>query len=241
MLVLEARNLTKSYGTAEARVEALRGVDLQIQKGEWVAIMGPSGSGKSTLLNIVGGIETPSSGQVLLESVDLAMLDDDQRTLIRRQRIGFIFQSFNLLQTLTAEENVALPLVLDGVKPAEASERALEKLKQVGVAHRRHHVPSTMSGGEQQRVAIARALAIEPAILLADEPTGNLDSAMGAQVIRLMRQLVEDRQQTIVMVTHDPQVAALADRIVHVRDGLIESDEPAYSGTGRGGYDEQHA
>jgi putative ABC transport system ATP-binding protein len=225
MLVLEARDITKSYGSAEARVEALRGVDLQVTKGEWVAIMGPSGSGKSTLLNILGGIEVPTSGQALLESIDLATLTDDQRTLIRRQRIGFIFQSFNLLPTLTAEENVALPLVLDGVKPAEASARAIEKLTQVGVAHRRHHVPSAMSGGEQQRVAIARALAIEPALLMADEPTGNLDSANGAQVIRLLRQLVEERDHTIVMVTHDAEVASLADRIIHVRDGLIESEE----------------
>lgn len=232
MLVLEARDLTKSYGTAEARVEALRGVDLEVSKGEWVAIMGPSGSGKSTLLNIVGGIETPSSGQVALEGVDLASLDDDQRTIMRRQRIGFIFQSFNLLPTLTAEENVALPLVLDGMKADEASRRALETLEQVGVAHRRHHVPGAMSGGEQQRVAIARALAIQPALLLADEPTGNLDSAMGTQVVKLLRKLVDDRQQTIIMVTHDPEVAAKADRIVKVRDGLIESDEPVLAGAG---------
>ncbi len=227
MLVLEARDLTKIYGAADARVEALRGVDLQVIKGEWVAIMGPSGSGKSTLLNIVGGIEVPTSGQILVEGVDLASLSDDQRTIMRRKRLGFIFQSFNLLPTLTAEENVALPMVLDGVKPADASQRALQKLEQVGVAHRRRHVPGTLSGGEQQRVAIARALAIEPALLLADEPTGNLDSASGAQMVRLMRELVDDRRQTIIMVTHDPQLAALADRIVRVRDGQIESDEPA--------------
>lgn len=231
MYVLEAHDLTKVYGTAEARVEALCGVDLAVSKGEWIAIMGPSGSGKSTLLTIVGGIEIPTSGQVLLEGIDLASLNDDQRTIMRRQRLGFIFQSFNLLPTLTAEENVALPLVLDGMKPADASARAIEKLELVGLAHRRHHVPGTMSGGEQQRTAIARALAIEPALLLADEPTGNLDSAMGAQVVRLLRRLVEEDGQTIVMVTHDPQVAALADRIVRVRDGLIESDEPVLAGS----------
>jgi putative ABC transport system ATP-binding protein len=230
MQILEARDLTKVYGTDDVRVEALRGVDLSVNKGEWVAIMGPSGSGKSTLLNIVGGIEIPSTGQVLLEGIDMATLNDDQRTIMRRQRIGFIFQSFNLLPTLTAEENVALPLVLDGIKPNEASERAMERLEQVGVTHRRHHVPSTMSGGEQQRVAIARALAINPALLLADEPTGNLDSATGAQVVRLMRQLVDDRHHTIVMVTHDPQLATHADRIVRVRDGLIESDEAVLAG-----------
>ena len=145
MLILEACDLTKTYGTADVRVQALRGVDLQVNKGEWVAIMGPSGSGKSTLLNIVGGIEVPSSGQVLLEGMDMATLNDDQRTIMRRQRIGFIFQSFNLLPTLTAEENVALPLVLDGIKPADASQRAIERLEQVGVAHQKtsraqHHV-----------------------------------------------------------------------------------------------------
>ena len=236
MIVLEARDLTKTYGTAEVRVEALRGVDLQVNKGEWVAIMGPSGSGKSTLLNIIGGIEIPSTGQVLLEGMDLATLNDDQRTIMRRQRIGFVFQSFNLLPTLTALENVALPLVLDGVKPDEASRRAAEKLEQVGISHRKNHVPSTMSGGEQQRVAIARALAIEPAILLADEPTGNLDSTNGAQMVRLLRQLVDDRQQTIIMVTHDPQLATVADRIVRVRDGLIESDESSTVGAASAGY-----
>jgi putative ABC transport system ATP-binding protein len=192
-----------------------------------VAIMGRSGSGKSTLLCMLGGIETPTSGHVLLEGVDLATLSDDQRTLIRRQRIGFIFQSFNLLPILTAEENVSLPLELDGVPSAEARRRARDVLETVGIAARRTHIPSTLSGGEQQRVAVGRALAIEPAILLADEPTGNLDSANGQRLIEMLRGLVDERKQTIVMVTHDPGVAARADRVIHLCDGLVENEIPA--------------
>jgi putative ABC transport system ATP-binding protein len=224
MVVLEARVLTKTYGGGEFRVEALRGVDLKVEQGEFLAIMGPSGSGKSTLLRLLGGVDGPSSGQVLLEGVDLAGLTDDQRTIIRRKRIGFIFQSFNLLPTLSAEENVALPLELDGVASADAQRRAVAALELVGVAHRRTHLPSTLSGGEQQRTAIARALVIEPALLLADEPTGNLDSANGRQVTALLRRLVDERQHTIVMVTHDRNVAAHADRLICLRDGLVESD-----------------
>jgi putative ABC transport system ATP-binding protein len=161
---------------------------------------------------------------VLLVGVDLAALSDDERTIIRRKRIGFIFQSFNLLPTLSAEENVSLPLELDGVRSGEARRRAIASLELVAMSHRRTHLPSTLSGGEQQRVAIARALAIEPALLLADEPTGNLDSANGRQVTALLRRLVNERQQTIVMVTHDQAVAAQADRLVCLRDGLVESD-----------------
>lgn len=227
MYVLEARNVTKTYGEGEARVEALRGVDVAILPGEMVAIMGRSGSGKSTLLSMLGGIDAPSSGQVLLEGVDLATLSDDQRTLIRRQRIGFIFQSFNLLPILTAEENVALPLELDGCPAAEAMHRAREALELVGMSARRRHIPSMLSGGEQQRVAVARALVIDPAILLADEPTGNLDSANGERLITMLRNLVDQRQQTIVMVTHDASVAAKADRVIHLCDGLVEQTEHA--------------
>jgi len=230
MALLEARALTKTYGSGEFRVEALRGVDLCVQRGEFLAIMGPSGSGKSTLLHLLGGVDAPTSGQVLLEGTDLAMLPDDQRTIIRRSRIGFIFQSFNLLPTLTAEENVSLPLELAGVKTAEARRRARESLDLVGTFHRRTHLPGTMSGGEQQRVAIARALVIEPALLLADEPTGNLDSASGRQVTTLLRKLVGERRQTIVMVTHDREVAGCAGRLVCLRDGGIESDSGRTSG-----------
>ncbi|MEN6495247.1 MAG: ABC transporter ATP-binding protein [Thermoguttaceae bacterium] len=233
MYVLEARDVRKVYGEGEARVEALRGVDLGIPAGEMVAIMGRSGSGKSTLLCMLGGIDAPTSGEVLLEGIDLATLSDDQRTLMRRQRIGFIFQSFNLLPILTAEENVSLPLELDGVPSAEARRRAREVLDLVGMSSRRDHIPSTLSGGEQQRVAVARALAIKPALLLADEPTGNLDSANGQRLITMLRNLVDQQQQTIVMVTHDASVAAKADRVIHLSDGLVEhevtvGEEPPY-------------
>jgi putative ABC transport system ATP-binding protein len=224
MYVIETRGLKKAYGAEDVGVQALRGVDLQVSKGEFVAIMGPSGSGKSTLLHIVGGVEVPSDGQVLLEGEDLAAMNDDARTLIRRQRMGFIFQSFNLLPAFSAEENVTLPLELGGISSSEARRRAADMLKLVGVWHRRTHVPSTLSGGEQQRVAIARALVVEPALLLADEPTGNLDSVNGQQVVGLLRDLASERQQTIVMVTHDPDVAAQADRTVRLRDGLVEDD-----------------
>jgi putative ABC transport system ATP-binding protein len=229
MYVLEARGVKKSYGEGDARVDAVRGVDLRVRRGEFVAIMGKSGSGKSTLLCLLGGIDLPTGGEVLLEGENLAAMSDDQRTLIRRQRIGFIFQSFNLLPILTAEENVALPLELDGVSAAEAHRRAREKLELVGMSARRHHIPSTLSGGEQQRVAVARALVIEPTILLADEPTGNLDSVNGQRLVRMLRRLVDERQQTIVMVTHDAEVAAQADRVVHLVDGLVENGDAAFA------------
>ena len=236
MYVLEARGLKKVYGEAEARVEAIRGVDLQVTAGEMVAIMGPSGSGKSTLLALLGGVEVPTEGHVLLEGVDLASLSDDQRTMLRRRRIGFVFQSFNLLPILTALENVALPLELDGVSSSEARRRAQQMLELVGLKDRHHHVPSHLSGGEQQRVAVARALVIQPALLLADEPTGNLDSVNGQRLTSLLRRLVDEHHQTIVMVTHDPEVASHADRIIHIRDGRIEREErlrPVGAGLGQ--------
>jgi len=229
MSVIEAAGLKKTYHDGELDVEVLRGVDLTVQRGEFVAIMGPSGSGKSTLLHLLGGLDVPTEGRVLLEGIDLASLTDDRRTLIRRRKLGFIFQTFNLLPTLTAEENVALPMELDGVSSVDARRRAEAVLNMVGMSHRRRHVPSALSGGEQQRVAIARALVIEPIMLLADEPTGNLDSTNGRQVTALLRKLVDDSQQTIVMVTHDESVAASADRIVRLRDGVVisTSDETA--------------
>lgn len=225
MIVLETRQVGKSFGEAEARVDALRGVDLSVSEGEMVAIMGRSGSGKSTLLTLLGGVDVPSRGKVLLEGRDLATMTDDERTLVRRQRIGFIFQQFNLLPILSAEENVALPLELDGIPSAQARERARTMLDRVEMSPRRDHLPSKLSGGEQQRVAIARALVIEPAIVLADEPTGNLDSATGQKITSLLRELVERHKQTIVLVTHDAAVAALADRVIHLRDGLVEKEE----------------
>ncbi|MEI8374516.1 MAG: ABC transporter ATP-binding protein [Planctomycetota bacterium] len=224
MVVIEARTLTRTYGSGELCVEALRGVDLKVERGEFLAIMGPSGSGKSTMLHLLGGVESPSGGQILLEDKDLSLLSDAQRTIIRRQQIGFIFQLFNLLPTLSAEENVALPLELDRVTSSDVRRRTQSALELVGMLHRRAHLPGTLSGGEQQRVAIARALVIEPTLLLADEPTGNLDSANGHLVTALLRKLVNERRQTIVMVTHDHGVAAQADRIICLRDGLIESD-----------------
>src|SRR6188474_1131909 len=204
--VLETCQLRKSFGEGEAAVEALRGVDIGVKQGEMLAIMGRSGSGKSTLLTLLGGVDVPTSGQILLEGTDLATLSDDGRTLIRRRRIGFVFQAFNLLPILTAEENVSLPLELDGVSSKVARERALKTLELVGLAARRSHLPGKMSGGEQQRVAIARALVIQPALLLADEPTGNLDSANGDRITKVLRELVDQRGQTIVMVTHDNDI-----------------------------------
>jgi putative ABC transport system ATP-binding protein len=225
MNVIEAIEVTKLFDQSAVEVQAVRGIDLSVHNGEMLAIVGPSGSGKSTLLSLLGAIETPSSGKILLEGVDVASLNDKQRTLLRRHRIGFVFQSFNLLPTLTALENVALPMELDGVSEGEAHEKAAAALEVVGLAHRRDHVPSMMSGGEQQRVAVARALAIQPAVLLADEPTGNLDSVGAQQVVRLLRELVDKQGQSVVIVTHDMQVAAATDRIVRLRDGLVENEE----------------
>ncbi|MDX1961969.1 MAG: ABC transporter ATP-binding protein [Pirellulales bacterium] len=219
--ILEVRQAVREYVVGEVTVAALRGIDVKIHRGEFVAIMGPSGSGKSTLLNLLGAIDVPTTGEVFLEDANMAEMNDDERTLLRRRKIGFIFQRIHLLPTLTAVENVALPLQLDGVPRNQALTRAELALHSVNMDARGHHLPSAMSGGEQQRVAIARALVIEPAIVLADEPTGSLDSVNGQQIVELLRKLVDDGQQTIVMVTHDPQVAAQADRIIHVRDGHL--------------------
>jgi putative ABC transport system ATP-binding protein len=224
MVVLEARRLCKTYGDRETRVEALRGVDLQVSQGEIVSIMGPSGSGKSTLLSLLGAVDAPSDGQVLLEGIDLSRLDDDARTLVRRRRLGFVFQAFNLLPILSVEENVSFPLELDGVGASDAQQRARDVLERVGMMHRRQHLPGMLSGGEQQRVAIARALVIEPAVLLADEPTGNLDSVNGRHIMDLLRGLASERKQTVVMVTHDADIGRAADRIIRLRDGRIEAN-----------------
>jgi putative ABC transport system ATP-binding protein len=217
--------LTKVFGSGETRVEALRGIDLRVSPGEFVAVMGPSGSGKSTLLHLIGGLDAPSSGSVQVGGEDLGSLNDDRLTLLRRRRIGFIFQAFNLLDVLTAEENVAVPLLIDGLAEAEAHRRALAALELVGLAPRRHHLPGQLSGGEQQRVAVARALVTEPLLLLADEPTGNLDSANSDQVMALLRGLVDERRQTILMVTHDARQAAMADRLLHLRDGQVVEEQ----------------
>lgn len=231
MAIIETRDLTKDFGSDEVRVTALREITLTIEQGEFVAITGPSGSGKSTLLSILGGIEVPTSGQILLEGVDLATLSDDDRTIIRRRRLGFIFQSFNLLPMLTAAENISLPMELDGISSAAAAERTKYVLEMVEMDHRRDHLPSQMSGGEQQRIAVARALAIKPALLLADEPTGNLDSRQSARITRLLEDLVVKSGQTIVMVTHDMEIAAAAYRNIGLRDGALDHDNVRYHHT----------
>ena len=219
--VLVVSGLTKAHGSGATRVEALRGLDLTIRSGEFVAVMGMSGSGKSSLLHLLAGLDQPTAGSIRIGSVDLALLGEDERALLRRRQIGLIFQSFQLLDTLTAEENVALPLAIGGVAANEAGQRAAQILGRVGLAHRRQHRPHELSGGEQQRVAIARALVIEPLLVLADEPTGNLDSVQGERIMALLRKLVEERRQTLLMVTHDANHAAMADRIVYLRDGRI--------------------
>jgi putative ABC transport system ATP-binding protein len=220
--VLVVSGLTRFHGSGELRVEALCGLDLTLTRGEFVAIMGPSGSGKSSLLHLLAGLDQPTAGSIRIGDRDLALLSEDERALLRRRQIGLIFQSFQLLDTLTAEENVALPLVIAGCAANETRQRAAQLLDSVGLAHRRQHRPHELSGGEQQRVAIARALVIEPLLVLADEPTGNLDSAQGERIMVLLRKLVDERRQTMLVVTHDANHAAMADRIVYLRDGRIE-------------------
>jgi putative ABC transport system ATP-binding protein len=216
---LAARAVTRRYGEGSTAVDALRGVDLDVRAGELVAVMGPSGSGKSTLMHLLAGLDKPTSGTVTIAGTELSALGDAALTRLRREHIGFIFQFFNLLPMLDAEENVVLPLSIAGEKPEEAW--VDELLGKVGLEARRSHRPSELSGGEQQRVAIARALVTRPTILLADEPTGNLDSKTGGEILELMRQSVDAYGQTTVMVTHDPRAAAIADRILFIADGLI--------------------
>ena len=223
--VVEVRGLTKVFGQGEARVEAIRGIDVTVNRGEFVAVMGPSGSGKSTLLHLIGGLDIPTAGSVAVGGDLLGSLNDDLLTTLRRRRIGFIFQAFNLLDVLTAEENVALPLVIDGRPEAEAHKKASAALALVDLGQRMRHIPSKLSGGEQQRVAIARALVTRPLLLLADEPTGNLDTANSAQVIGLLRKLADEQGQTILMVTHNPRHAAIADRLLLLRDGKIVEEQ----------------
>jgi len=223
--ILLAEQLEKTFvaGGAAAGVTAVRGVDLAVEPGEFMAITGASGSGKSTLLHMLGGITRPTGGRVLLEGTDLAVLDDDALAEIRRRRIGFVFQRYNLLPELSLAENVALPLVLDGISDHRCRDAAAVALEAVGMAHRAGHRPDALSGGEQQRGAIARALVTDPAIVLADEPTGALDSVNSANVLELLERLVRERRQTVILVTHDPGVAAAAGRIVRMKDGRIEA------------------
>jgi len=220
--VIAFKGITKSYGQGEATAYALRGIDLSIERGEFVAIMGPSGSGKSTAMNIVGCLDTPTNGEYLFEGVNVTSLSRDQRALLRRNYIGFIFQGFNLLGKTSAVENVELPLLYRGVNAVERRAKAMEALKSVGLEHVAHHTPGELSGGQQQRVAIARAIVTDPVILLADEPTGNLDSAKSVEVMELLRSFNRDKGITIIMVTHEDDMAAYAGRTIRFRDGLID-------------------
>ncbi len=224
-VVLVAKDLAKVYGEGSTAVRALDGASLDVRQGEVVAIMGPSGSGKSTMLHLLGALETPSSGQVSLGGERYDGLDDAGLTRIRRDRIGFVFQFFNLLPSLTAEENVLLPALIAGDSGDGVRSRSRELLDVVGLAERTTHLPSELSGGEQQRVSIARALLREPELILADEPTGNLDSRSSAEVLALLRRLSDAQAQTVVMVTHDPGAAAIADRVVFLRDGRVAGGE----------------
>ena len=225
--IIEVRGLSKIYTQGGHEVHALRGVDLMIQPGQFTSIMGPSGSGKSTMLHLMGGLDRPSAGSVLIGGVPIQSLSDDALSEFRRRKLGFIFQFFNLLPTLTALENVALPLLLDGKSMKKVQGKAAELLDMMGLKDRMHHRPDQLSGGQMQRVAIARALVTDPLLILADEPTGNLDSTTGTAVLELLRGLVKQQGQTVVMVTHDPKAASYADRRIIFRDGAIETDEQA--------------
>lgn len=219
MIILETRNLKKTYGRGEAQIHALGGIDLTVEKGEFAAIVGTSGSGKSTLLNMIGGLDVPSAGEVIVDGKKLQALSDDELTIFRRRKIGFIFQQYNLIPMLTVWENVILPLKLDGRKVDEPYIQALIEL--LGLSGRIGSTPGMLSGGQQQRVAIARALAIKPAIVLADEPTGNLDSRTSQDVLGLLKTTSGRFSQTVVMITHNEEIAQLADRILRIEDGKL--------------------
>lgn len=221
MITLEG--VTKVYQTGKVEVAALRGISLHIPEGEFVAIMGPSGSGKSTLMNLIGCLDQPSAGRYILDGYDVSNLTEDQLAWIRNRKIGFVFQSFNLIPRVKALHNVEMPLIYAG-DTQERRQRALQALASVGLANRANHVPSELSGGQQQRVAVARALVTNPAILLADEPTGNLDSESSLEILRLLADL-NQQGRTIVLITHEPDIAAFAQRVVRLRDGVVVSDE----------------
>jgi putative ABC transport system ATP-binding protein len=229
--VLETVNIKKSYQMGQVTVAALKGISLRIAQGDFVAILGPSGSGKSTMLHVLGGLDKPEAGEVLIENISLYKLDDNKLTDMRLQKIGFVFQFFNLLPRLTALRNVELPLTLANLPERESKEKAREMLELVGLGDRLTHRPTELSGGEQQRVAIARALINDPKIVLADEPTGNLDTTTGGEIVGLMKHLNKEKGQTFVVVTHDIGVAENADRIVFLKDGLVQGEKKGAGGT----------
>ena len=221
MALLQAENLTKIYGKGETKVIALDHVSLNVDEGEFLAIMGPSGCGKSTLLYLLGGLDRPSDGTVLIDGQVLNKLSDEALTKLRRRSIGFVFQFYNLIPVLDATENAALPVILDGTKPSKAKAKAREWLQKVGLGDRMDHRPDQLSGGQQQRVAIARALVAEPKLILADEPTGNLDTNAAGEITVLLRQVANEWGRAVVMVTHDPHIAGYADRILFLKDGVV--------------------
>ncbi len=233
--IIRARQVHKTFRTGKIEVHALRGVDLVVNAGAMIAVMGPSGCGKTTMLNCLSGLDSFDEGEIFIEGVDLSKMSDRVRTDYRARRMGFIFQTFNLLPVITAVENVELPLLVTGVRPAPARKRALEVLDQVGLVDRAGHRPAELSGGQRQRVTIARALVNNPAIVWADEPTGNLDSKSAGDVLSLMRQLNRERGQTLVIVTHDAAIGALCDNIVQMQDGsIVEQSNPEIQGHGDG-------
>ncbi len=219
--VIRVEDLRKTYRMGSTLVEALRGVTFSVERGEFLSVMGPSGSGKSTLLNLIGALDRPTSGRIFLDGLDITKLSEKELAIIRRKKIGFVFQFFNLIPTLTAIENVELPMVFSGLPRRERKRRASELLELVGLSGRERHKPGELSGGEQQRVAIARALANDPSVILADEPTGNLDTKTGEEVVSIMERLSREEDKTVIVVTHDPEVAKKTSRIIEIRDGTI--------------------
>ena len=223
--IIDVQNITKTYDTGAVSVQALRGVSVQVAKGEMVAVMGPSGCGKTTLLNCLSGIDDVSGGQIVIEGTDINEMSDDVKTIYRAQRMGFIFQFYNLLPVLSALENVELPLLVSGASPKDSREQAMKSLERVGLTDWATHKPAELSGGQRQRVTIARALVNDPAIVWADEPTGDLDSKTASDIMDLMQELNREQSQTFVIVTHDSSVAQRCDRTIHMNDGLIEREE----------------